>query len=99
MSAKFNLHTSAGLADFIDFAEGVTRQDLRRILETNPSATGEDIADHFRAATETHYQGAIGYWGLATGNFATLTNDPVAERAALVKVGDQLIRERAANGV
>ncbi len=98
MSVKFNLHTSDGLASFIDFAEGVIRQDLRHILEANPKATGEDIADHFAAAAETHYQGSPGYWGLASGDFTALTNDEAAERAAFVKVGNQMIRERTAKG-
>lgn len=95
MSTKFNLHTPQGLADFTDFAEGVIRQDLRRILEASPQATGEEVADHFASTAENHYQGAPGYWGLAPGGFTTLTNDPTAERAAFIEVGDRLIRESA----
>ena len=98
MSVKFNLHTPDGLAGFIDFAEGVTRQDLRRLLEANPQATGDDVADHFASRAASHYQGATGYWGLAPGGFTALTDDQAAERAAFVKVGNQLIRERAAAG-
>ena len=93
MRAKFNLSTPAGLASFIDFAEGIARQDLRRLLEANPSATGEDLANHLAHTAATHYQGAPGYWDLASGGFTSLTNDPVAERAAFVQVGNQLIGE------
>lgn len=98
MSAKFNLRTPKGLANFTDFVEGVVRQDLRHILEASPKATGEDVADHFATVAENHYQGASGYWGLAGGGFTALTDDPAAERAAFVKVGDQMIKARTVGG-
>ncbi|MBC7447814.1 MAG: hypothetical protein H7330_07115 [Hymenobacteraceae bacterium] len=97
MSAKFNLQTAEGRSRFTDFVEGITRQDLRRLLEANPAATGEDVADHFASTAESHYQGAHGYWDLAAGGFTALTNDHVAERTTFVEVGDQLIRERSAS--
>lgn len=94
VSAKFNLHTTKGINSFTDFVEGVVNQDLRRILEVNPKATGKDVADHFVSVAESHHNGASGYWGLADGDFTVLTNDPAAERTVFIKVGDQLIKER-----
>ncbi len=98
MSAKFNLHTTEGRDQFTDFVEGITRQDLRRLLEANPAATGEEVADHFASTAASHYQGAHGYWDLAAGGFTALTNDKAVERTTFIEVGDRLIRERSAKG-